>query len=71
MDTKAEIEKIITVHVFHGTAESITIKDNPDAPEIGAMLVHECDGQKNEIYIWKDDIEQIIKALQMFNKKEN
>lgn len=70
MDTKAEIEKIIKVHVFHGSSETLTIKDNPDAPEVGALFVHECDGIEAEICLWKEDIEQIIKALQMFNDKE-
>jgi len=70
MNTKAEIEKTITVHVFHGVPESITIKDNPDAPEIGAIIVHEQDDNKTEILIWKEDIEAIITALQMFNKKD-
>lgn len=66
MSEKAEIETVVRVHMFHGYASTLTFKDNPDAPEIGCIIVHEEDELKQEIYLFKEDLPQILEALKRF-----
>jgi hypothetical protein len=66
---QAEIETIIKVHFYHGYASNLTIKDNPDS-DLGFEIHYEEDNHKSSITgLHKEDLDQIIFALQRF--KEN
>ena len=67
---QAEIETVIKIHTYNGDDECITIKDNPDAPEIGFIINRTDDFGSDDMYFWKKDIDALIKAIQMYKEKE-
>lgn len=69
--SKADIEPMIKVHFYHGFIGNLTIKDNPDAPELGFEMVYE-EGEEEDKFkssisgLFIEDIPQIVKALEQY-----